>query len=114
MNTTSIGQQAETAAAQSLEVQDYKILQRNWRTRWCEIDIVASRYKRVYFIEVKYRKNAEQGTGLDYITAKKLKQMKFAAELWVSENQWRGDYSLGAMEVTGLDFRVSELVSGFI
>jgi Holliday junction resolvase-like predicted endonuclease len=33
---------------------------------------------------VKYRRNANQGSGLEYVTSKKLEQMRFAAENWVA------------------------------
>ena len=92
----------------------YKVLFKNWRTRRCEIDIVASKGKCVYFVEVKYRQQATQGSGFDYITAKKLKQMRFGAEMWVSEYRWTGDYCLAAAEVSGTDFLVTGFETGFL
>lgn len=111
MSSTSTGRQAEQAAANYLEnLFGLKVIDFNWRTRFCEIDIVASsasglmkRSKTIHFIEVKYRKNSNYGDGLEYITNKKLKQMQFAAEVWVSENEWSGDYRIDAIGVTGSD-----------
>jgi Holliday junction resolvase-like predicted endonuclease len=80
------------------------------RTRWCEIDIIAQRDTAVYFCEVKYRKNVQQGGGLDYITHAKLEQMKFAAELWVTKYDWQGEYQLCAIEVSGPEFRITHVV----
>jgi Holliday junction resolvase-like predicted endonuclease len=62
---------------------------------------VAEKDGRVYFVEVKYRRNAAHGTGLEYITSKKLNQMTFAAEMWVSNNNWSGDYQLAAVGIDG-------------
>lgn len=107
MSTTSTGRSAEDAAADYLNAKGYKILDRNWRTRWCEIDIVAEKDKCIYFVEVKYRKSEAWGSGLEYITPKKLKQMAFAAEFWVSSNKWAGDYGLSGIEITGDDFVVT-------
>ncbi len=107
MTTTNTGRAAENAAAEYLKSKGYKILEQNWRTRWCEIDIVAKKDNKVYFVEVKYRKSAAWGSGLEYITPKKLKQMRFAAEFWVSNNNWSGDYYLSAIEVMG-DNHVTE------
>ena len=111
MTTTSTGRQAEQAAADYLKERGYKILDQNWRTRWCEIDVVAEKDSCVYFVEVKYRKSNAWGSGLDYITPAKLKQMRFASELWVSSNNWKGDYSLSAVEVTGVNFEITEFIN---
>ena len=84
----------------------------NWRTRWCEIDIVSKDRKCVYFTEVKYRSSDRQGTGFDYITPKKLKQMSFAAEFWLAENKWTKESLLQAAEVnSGNDVEIVELSS---
>lgn len=106
MTNYSTGHDAEKAAADYLQTHGYKILQLNWSTKHCEIDIVAQKSKTVYFVEVKYRKNTDHGSGFDYITSKKLAQMKFAAEMWVAEHGWAGDYQLAAMSSSddGMDF----------
>lgn len=104
MTNYQTGHDAETRAAEYLRQVGYKIHDMNWKTRFCEIDIVAEKSKIIHFVEVKYRKSARQGSGLDYITPKKLSQMTFAAELWVSQQAWLGDYQLSAIEITGADY----------
>ncbi len=111
MSTTSTGQQAEAAAAVFLERKGCRIIERNWRTRLCEIDIVAERAGVLYFCEVKYRRSARQGSGLDYITEKKLTQMAFAARSWVHAHGWRGAYQLSAVEVSGPQFAVTAAIA---
>lgn len=101
MSSTSTGKYAENMVADYLKSQGYKILSQNWKNRWCEIDIIALKKKVIYFVEVKYRKSSNWGDGLDAITPKKQQQMSFAAEMWVHENKWRGDYSLAAASVAG-------------
>lgn len=110
MSTTNTGRNAELAVAEHLQAQGYRILEQNWRTRWCEIDVIAQKDDVVWFVEVKYRRTSRQGDGLEYITPKKLQQMQFAAELWVSSHDWRGDYELAAAAVAGDDFFVSDVV----
>lgn len=107
--STSVGRQAEDAAANYLSDNGYTILEQNWRTRVCEIDIIAKKDSRLYFVEVKYRSSSRQGSGLDYITPKKLKQMQFAAECWVGEQKYTGDYSLSAIEVSR-DFYIDQFI----
>ncbi len=95
------GHDAEKRAAVYLEKHGFKIRELNWKTRYCEIDIVAERDGRIYFVEVKYRRNAAHGIGLDYITARKLRQMQFAAQMWVQAYDWPGEYQLVAIGIDG-------------
>jgi Holliday junction resolvase-like predicted endonuclease len=114
MTNFSHGREAESAAAEYLKKHGYKILVQNWRTRYCEIDIVAQKANCAYFVEVKYRRTSRQGTGLDYITAKKLSQMRFAAEMWVQENRWKGQYRLAAIEVSDPVFTITNFLSDWL
>lgn len=110
MKTTTIGQSAEAAVAEHLIQNGYKIVTRNWKTKVCEIDIVASKDSIVYFVEVKYRANEGQGSGFEYIGHKKLQQISFAARVWCQNNDYEGDYRLVGAEVSGLNFENIQLV----
>ena len=57
-------------AANHLVRHGHEIVERNWKTKYCEIDIVSVKGDTVYFTEVKYRKTAWQGGGLAAITPK--------------------------------------------
>lgn len=85
MTTRQIGDKGEQAAADWLAADGHEIIARNWRTRYCEIDIVSVKGEVLYFTEVKYRKNDDFGDGLAAITAKKQRQMRFAAELFLAD-----------------------------
>lgn len=110
MKTTEQGRLAEAAVAKYLTSQAFEIIGQNWRTRVCEIDIIAKKKKIVYFVEVKYRGSTVQGEGFEYITPRKLKQIKFAAEIWNSENNWSGDYRLLAASVGGPSAESIEII----
>ena len=89
--TRAIGDAGEQTAADWLAADSHEIIARNWRTRYCEIDIVSMKEDVLYFTEVKYRKNDDFGDGLAAITAKKQRQMRFAAELFIAKNpQYEG------------------------
>lgn len=104
------GYKAESAVVEYLQANGFKVVERNWKTKRCEIDIVAMKNNEVFFVEVKYRKNANQGRGFDYITSVKQAQMSFAAEAWRTLKGWNGPVRLAAAEVEGENF----IVSGFI
>jgi uncharacterized protein (TIGR00252 family) len=100
MKTTFVGKKAESRVADYLKKSGFKVITKNWRTKVCEIDVVAKKDNVVYFVEVKYRSSEKQGGGLDYITSKKLKQLHFAAQIWNQQNQWEGDYRILAAAVS--------------
>lgn len=110
MTTTQTGRAAEDAAAKYLQKNGFKIVDQNWRTRWCEIDIVATKKKVVYFVEVKYRKSSKWGDGLDAITDKKFDQMTYAAEIWICDNDWMDDYELAVISATGEPPKVTDFI----
>ena len=86
-----LGKAGEDRAAQYLSKQGYKILERNYRTRAGEIDLIALHQGEVVFIEVKTRTSNAYGApelsvnyrkqqrmvkaALGYIKYKKLHQM---------------------------------------
>ena len=110
--TRDIGDVGEQAAANWLTADGHEIIARNWRTRYCEIDIVSRKDDILYFTEVKYRKNDDFGGGLAAITAKKQRQMHFAAELFMAKHpQYEGcDMRLLAVAVKGNPPTVREQV----
>jgi Holliday junction resolvase-like predicted endonuclease len=62
---------------------------------------VAKRQDSIHFVEVKYRVTDLSGSGIEYITPKKLKQMQLASQHWVYENNWEGDYQLDVVAIDG-------------
>lgn len=110
MTNFAHGRAAEAAAARHLEKLGYRVIAQNWRTRRCEIDIVATKNHTAHCVEVKYRLNSQQGNGLDYITAKKQQQMRFAAAVWAAQNHWQKDIVVSAIEVSGNNYEVTEFI----
>ena len=82
-STRTVGDGGEDKAAEWLVTHGYTIVERNWKTRLCEIDIVAMKDETLYFVEVKHRKNAKAGGGIAAITLRKQRQMEFAAKLYI-------------------------------
>lgn len=84
ITTKSLGDKAEDLVANWLEREGHRVVARNWRTKWCEIDIVSVLDDKVYFTEVKYRKNNDFGGGFAAIDGKKQHQIRFAAEMFLN------------------------------
>lgn len=100
------GAEGESAVVDYLSACGFKILDRNWKNPRAEIDIIARKDGVVHFVEVKYRASDSQGSGFDYITPSKLRQMGYAAEVWVQANGWDGEHVLSAAQVSGSDLAV--------
>lgn len=109
--TRAIGDASETIAAEELVRHGHKVLERNWKTKYCEIDIVSQKDDTIYFTEVKHRKNDKAGDGLAAITPKKLQQMQFAARAYAHSNQLTDiDLQLIAIATTGSEPYVTSYV----
>ena len=105
------GNDAESLVAEWLELQGYRVLDRNWHTKFCEIDIVVEKLGTLYFVEVKHRKNQSQGGGLAAITPKKYKQMKFAAEIYSQYQSLKDqDMQLAVVSTHGNPIVIEELL----
>lgn len=100
------GDRAEGIVADFLRSQGHEIYARNWRTKYCEIDIVSRCGDTLYFTEVKYRRSATHGSGLEAITKKKLRQMAFAAQLYVAREARHLDARLAAAAVSGDEYAI--------
>lgn len=95
-----IGNEAESTASDWLTTDGFRIVDRNWKTKFCEIDIVAEKDGTTYFVEVKHRSADSHGGGMAAITSRKLRQMRFAASLYLTNHQ--GDARLAVMTTTGM------------
>ncbi len=81
-----LGKQGEELAARWLEDKGYTLLHRNWRHGKLEIDIVATKGKFLYFIEVKTRNYSRYGHPEDSVTKKKFKKLQKAADEYLFRN----------------------------
>lgn len=73
------GQVAEKLAANYLKQQGLQIIQRNYRCKGGEIDIIAQEENVLVFIEVKYRRASSFGMAAESITLHKQKRIILAA-----------------------------------
>ncbi|MEA4926584.1 MAG: YraN family protein [Syntrophomonadaceae bacterium] len=74
-----LGTQGENLAVQFLQKQGYKILQRNFRSRHGEIDIICARAHIIAFVEVKTRTTASYGSPEEAITKTKKQHIQKVA-----------------------------------
>lgn len=94
----------EQIAARYLERKGYKVLSKNFHSRFGEIDIVALENKTLVFVEVKLRTSSLFGTPLESITSKKLEKMKKTAMYYLTLKKIiNNDFRFDAVEVNSKD-----------
>lgn len=99
--SVEIGRNGEDLAAEYLVAHGAEVLERNWRNRWCEIDIIAFCDDTLRFVEVKYRSRVGYGTPLEYITVDKSNRLKRASLAWVQAHRYGGPYQIDVISVVG-------------
>ena len=100
-STKQIGDAGEDIAEKFLLENGYKVVERNFRTRFGEIDIIAMEGKILVFIEVKAKKDDYFGTPAEMITSKKLNKIRRTAEYYIQENQYKGSWRIDAVIIKG-------------
>ncbi|MUM16715.1 YraN family protein [Mycobacterium sp. CBMA271] len=93
MTTTTraqIGTRGEDLAADHLRTDGFAILDRNWRCRYGEIDIIAADGEVLIFVEVKTRTGQRFGTPAEAVTHAKLRRLRRLAGIWLAaqKNSW--------------------------
>lgn len=83
------GKEGEQKAVDYLKRQGFSIVQRNFRTRAGEIDVVAEKEKTLYFIEVKTRANDGKGQPYEAVNFYKLNHLKRASNMFLLQNSYK-------------------------
>jgi len=85
-----LGTKGEQLAVKFLKREGYKIIQRNYRCKLGEIDIIAERDRTLAFVEVKTRQTDAFGLPQDSVTPTKKNQISRAALSYIKENKLIG------------------------
>jgi putative endonuclease len=89
-----LGQRGEELAVRHLEARGFEVLERNFRTRYGELDVVARDVRFLVFCEVKTR-IVRRGVGdvlgpLAAIGLRKQRQVRAMAREWMSDGRLEG------------------------
>ncbi|WP_432665121.1 YraN family protein [Wukongibacter baidiensis] len=100
MNTKKIGDIGEEKAAQFLKRKGYNILDRNYRCRFGEIDIIAHNKECYIFVEVKTRKDESFGRPIESISRVKISRILKTLKFYLAQNKiYDSDIRVDAIEV---------------
>ncbi len=97
-STSDFGQWAEIYVAQYLEAKDYVVLDKNYRKKWGEIDIIVDKDDILIFVEVKANKTDVAGFEPENrVNPEKLRRMNRAIQTYLAykkyspEQEWQID-----------------------
>ncbi len=85
MDTRKIGALAEDVAASFLAMRGCAVLERNYRFRGKEIDLVVEEGDRIVFVEVKFRGTARRGLPREAVDRRKRRHIIHAARGFLAE-----------------------------
>ena len=93
----------EQAAVDYLRQNGFMIVERNYRIGRSEVDIIASRYDEIHFVEVKTRKYNSMIAPEESITEQKMRAMRRAASAYMAQHRCELEprFSLIAIDVVG-------------
>ena len=85
MNNRASGDLGEEIARRYLARKGYRIVERNYRTRRGELDLIARQDDTLVVVEVKLRRTTSYGDPLDAVTPRKQRSIRLMAEEYLSE-----------------------------
>jgi putative endonuclease len=112
----SLGRMGEDVAAKILKGAGYRIIERNYRCRGGEIDIVALDGKTVVFVEVKTRSSEEYGSPQLAVDGRKQRQLTRAAMTYLKEKRllaWSARFDVVGIVVRGKSHEVEHIKNAF-
>lgn len=99
MNTKLIGDAGEKYAAKHLSKQGYRIIERNYKSRFFEIDIIAYDGESICFVEVKTRSREDYGLPCEAVDFKKKQKIIRGALHYVTLNNIDAPIRFDVVEV---------------
>ena len=83
----SLGERGENIAAALVRQNGFKILQKNYKCKIGEIDLIAEKAERIHFIEVKTRSGSEFGSPAEAVDRKKQEKLFKLAAWYLKEKK---------------------------
>lgn len=103
------GRWGEDRAATHYRRAGYELVDRNWRCRFGEVDLILRRGDTVVFCEVKTRRSAAFGAPAEAVDARKQVRIRRLAAAWLAAHDVRRvDVRFDVVAITGVRVEVVE------
>ena len=93
MSRCETGRKAEELAAQHLEAKGMSVIERNFRAKVGEIDLIVKDGEEIVFVEVRARASRDFGGAAASVDASKQRKVVRAARVWLAARGWEGPCS---------------------
>jgi len=103
MDKIKRGKEGEELAANFLTAAGYQIIDRNYRYKRSEVDLIATKDKMLVFIEVKTRGSHNFGYPEEFVDEKKAEKVLEGAEQYMIDKDWRGAVRYDIISVSIID-----------
>lgn len=87
------GHDAEQHACEHLQCQGLRLLERNYRSRYGEIDLIMRHADALVFVEVRYRRSSRFGSPAETVNVRKQAKIRATAEYYLQQNPQRAAVS---------------------
>jgi putative endonuclease len=104
----ALGEWGEAKVARHYESAGYEVLDRNWRVRGGELDLVLARGDEIIFCEVKTRSSHRFGAAVEAVGPRKQRFLRRTAVSWLDAHDRRGRLRFDVVAVTGGRIEVVE------
>ncbi len=99
MDRRELGRRGEDVACRHLEGSGYTIIERNWRSRTGELDIIAAKGGTTVFVEVKSRSGSAFGEPEEAVTPVKVRRIRALAAEYLASAGSRGEVRFDVISV---------------
>ena len=109
------GRKGEELALHELAKKGYRVLERNWRCRMGEIDLICMDNGTLVIVEVKLRANDFFGNPEEFVTKSKQKKLIKAADFYIKENNifWETRFDIIAIIENPNELKVEHFEGAF-
>ena len=110
-NSNTLGAWGEEKAARFLTERGYTVLERNFHSRYGEIDLIAEDGEFLVFVEVKLRASVSHGLPEETVTPRKQEKLRLTAETYLQTHETNKQPRFDVVEIVTRKGRPLEPVS---
>lgn len=115
MDKIKRGNDGEGRAAAYLEERGYQVMERNYRHRRAEIDLIVKKDDWLVFVEVKTRGSSAYGYPEEFVDEKKVEKILEGADHYLVQNDWQGNvrYDIIAISIIKGRYEIAHFEDAF-
>lgn len=96
----NLGKKGEKIAYEYLINNNFTVVEKNFRSKFGEIDIIAKKDNKIYFIEVKTRANLKKGKPYEAVNRHKINQLNRTSAFFLLKNNYKNfKYAISVVSI---------------